>query len=59
MCGKNTPDHIFVDADSERFVDLLRDAWASEPWIASFQFDDHLDEFPRGTLGARLSLAAR
>ena len=44
MCGKNAPDHIFVDVESKCFVDLLRDAWASERWIASFQFDDGVDQ---------------
>ncbi len=40
MCDEDTPDHIFIDVDSERFVDLLRDPWASEPWIAPFQFNN-------------------
>jgi len=44
MGGEDTPDHLFIDVDSKRFVDLLRDPWASELWIASFQFDDSLNE---------------
>jgi len=31
MCGKDPPDHILVDVEAKRFVDLLRDPWASEP----------------------------
>ena len=59
MCGEDTAHYIFIDADSKRFVDLLRDPRASEPWVALLQFDDSLDEFPRWALGPRLSFSAR
>ena len=58
MNGKYTPHHIFIDVDSERFVDLLRDPWASEPWVALLHFDDGLDEFLRWTYGAGFSFTA-
>ena len=44
--GKHASDDIFIDAGSERFVDLLRDSRAAEPWITSFQFDDGFYQFP-------------
>ena len=56
---KDSPNHIFIDVDSECFVDLVRDPWASESWIASFQFNNGLDEVPRRALGTWLSFAAR
>jgi hypothetical protein len=59
MCGKDTPHYIFIDVDSERFVDLLCDSRASESWIALLQFDDSLDELLRWAPGAWLSFAAR
>jgi hypothetical protein len=59
MCGEDAPDHIFIDFDSERFVDLLRDPWTSKPWVAPFQFNDGLDEFRRWAVRGWFSFAAR
>jgi hypothetical protein len=36
MGCEDTPDHIFIDDDTECFVDLLCDPGASEPWVALF-----------------------
>ena len=33
--GEHTSDHVFIDVDSERFVDLLCDSRASEAGITS------------------------
>jgi hypothetical protein len=30
---KYASDHILIDVDAERFVDLLRDPRAAKPWI--------------------------
>jgi len=38
--GKHASDHILIDADSERFVDLLRDSSAAKPCISAFHFND-------------------
>ncbi len=38
--GEHASDYVFVDVDSERFVDLLCDSWASEAGITSFQFNN-------------------
>jgi hypothetical protein len=59
MCGEDTPHYIFIDVDSERFVDLLCDPRASEPWLASFQLNDGLDEFLRWSLGAGFPFTVR
>lgn len=57
MGVEDTPDHIFVDVDSECFVDLLCAPRTSEPWVMLLQFDDSLDELLPRALGHRLSLA--
>jgi len=44
--GKHASDDIFIDAGSERFVDLLRDPRAAKPPVTPFQFDDGLSQFP-------------
>ncbi len=46
MCSEDTPRNIFIDVDSECLVNLLCDPWASVPWIASFEINDGLDDFP-------------
>ena len=59
MCGKDTPDHVFIDGSSEDSVDLLRDSGATEPWVTLPQLDDRLDEFLRWALGTGLSRDSR
>ena len=59
VLGEHTSDNVFIDVESERFVDLLCDSRASESWIALLQFDDSLDELLRWAPGAWLSFAAR
>ena len=34
--GEHASDHVFIDVDSERFVGLLRDSWATKSGITSF-----------------------
>jgi hypothetical protein len=34
MDGKDTPDHVFIDSGAERLINLLRDPWTAEPWVA-------------------------
>jgi hypothetical protein len=55
--SKDTSHNIFIDTGSERLIDLLRDPWATEAWIASFQFDDGLDEFGGRSLWSWFSFA--
>ena len=58
MFSKDTSHNIFIDIGPERLIDLLCDPWATEAWIASFQFDDGLmssGEGPSGP-GFRLGL---
>jgi len=38
--GEHTPDHVIIDVESERFVDLLRDPGAAKLGITLFQFDN-------------------
>jgi len=42
--GEHASGHVFIDVDSECFVDLLRDSWAHEAWVTSFQFKN--DPYP-------------
>ncbi len=57
MFSKDTSHNIFIDIGAERLIDLLRDPWATEVWIASFQFDDGLDEFGGRSLWSWFSFA--
>ena len=45
MRGEDAPHHVFIDMGSKRFIYLLRDPWATKPWVTLFHFDDGLDEF--------------
>ena len=58
MSGQDTPDHILIDVDSKGFIDLLSDPWTAKSRIASFQFDDGLNEFGAGALWARFGFGA-
>ncbi len=59
MIGKDTSYEIFINVSAERLVDLLRDPWTAEPWIASFTLDDGLDEFGGRTFRLWLSSSNR
>ena len=50
MLGEHASDHVFIDVESERFVDLLRDSWATKSGIASFQFNNDPNKIIRGAL---------
>jgi len=36
VLGKHASDHILIDVDAERFVDLLRDPRAAKPRVPRF-----------------------
>jgi hypothetical protein len=59
MIGKDTLYEIFINIGAERFVDLLRNPWTAEAWIALLQFDDGLDEFGGRPLGGLACLCGR
>jgi hypothetical protein len=46
MASENPADHVFVDLYTERQSDLLSNSLAPAA-IASFHFDDRIDEFFR------------
>ena len=52
--GQHASDHVFIDVDAERFVDLLCDSWASEAGITLFQFNNNTNEIIRGAFRTRL-----
>jgi len=52
--GEHASDHIFIDVDSERFVDLLRDPGAAKPGITLFHFNKDTNEIIRGAFRTRL-----
>ena len=56
MLGEHTSDHVFIDVESERFVDLLRDPGAAKMGIALFQFNNDPNEIIRGAFRTRLSV---
>jgi len=43
--GEDTSNDILVDVYSKCFIDLLRDSKTTKARVASFQFNDRLDEF--------------
>jgi len=45
VLGKHASDYIFIDAYSERFVNLLSDPRATKPRVTPFQFDDGIYQF--------------
>jgi hypothetical protein len=51
VSGKDTPNHVFIDVESKRFVDLLSDPRASKARITSLQFDDGAYQLLGWTLG--------
>ena len=52
--GKHASDHVFIDIDSERLVDLLGDSGAAEAGITLFQFNNNTNEIIRGAFRSRL-----
>jgi hypothetical protein len=52
--GEHASDHVFIDVNSERFVDLLRDPGAANPGITLFHFNNETNENIRGTFGPGL-----
>lgn len=38
--SKDTPDDIFIDVDSKRFADLLRDPLAAVVWVTPLHLND-------------------
>ena len=54
MFGEHASDYVFVDVDSEHFVDLLRDPGAAKLGITLFQFNNDPNQIIRGALRIRL-----
>ena len=44
MRGEDASHDSFINADSECLVYLLRDPWASKPWVVLLQLNDGLDK---------------
>ena len=44
MRGEDVSHDIVIDVHAECLVDLLRDPWASKPWVALLQLNDGLDK---------------
>ena len=42
--GEHASNHVFIDVDSKRFVDLLRDPGAAKLGITSFQFNNDYNQ---------------
>jgi hypothetical protein len=59
VLGEHASDHIFIDVDSECFVDLLRDSWATKSGITLFKFNNGPNEIIRGAFRTRLSIFPR
>ena len=53
VLGEYASDHIFIDVESKRFVDLLRDSWATKSGIALFQFNNNQNKIIRWAFRAR------
>ncbi len=53
VLGEHVSDHVFIDVESERFVDLLRDSWVTKSGITSFQFNYDPNKIIRGAFRAR------
>jgi hypothetical protein len=52
--GEHASDHVFIDVDSERFVELRRDPGAAKPGITLFHFNNDTNEIIRGAFRTRL-----
>ena len=59
MLGEHASDHVFIDVDSEHFVDLLRDPGAAKPGITLFQFNNDTNQIIRGAFRTRLTIFLR
>jgi len=56
VLGEYTSDHVFINVDSECFVDLLRDRGAAKLGITLFQFNNDTNQIIRGAFRTRLSI---
>ena len=59
VLGKHASNHILIDVDAERFVDLLRDPGAAKPGITLFQFNNDTNQIIREAFRTRLSIFLR
>jgi hypothetical protein len=59
VLGEHASDYVFVDVDSERFVDLLCNPGAAKLGITLFQFNNDPNQIIRGAFRTRLSIFAR
>ena len=59
MLGEHASDHVFIDVDSERFLDLLRDPGAAKQGITLFQFNNDTNQIIRGAFRTGLSIFLR
>ena len=53
VLGEHASDHIFIDVESERFVDLLSGSWATKSGTTSFQFNNDPNKIIRGAFQVR------
>ena len=54
VLGEHASNHVFIDVDSKRFVDLLRDPGAAKLDITLFQFNNDPNQIIRGAFRTRL-----
>ena len=54
VLGEHTSDYVFINVESERFVDLLRDSWATKSGITSFEFNNDPNKIIRRAFRAGL-----
>jgi hypothetical protein len=50
VLGQHASDHVFIDVDAERFVDLLRDPGVAKLGITLFYLNNDANEIIRGGL---------
>jgi len=53
VLGEYTSDHVFINVDSECFVDLLRYPGTAKMGIPLFQFNNDPNEIIRGAFRTR------
>ena len=49
--GEHASDHVFIDVDSEGFVNLLRDPGAANPGFTLFHFNNDTSEITHRPFG--------
>jgi hypothetical protein len=57
VLGEHASDHVFIDVGAERFVDLLRNSWAPEAGITSFQFNNDQNQIIRRAFRTRFCVS--